>query len=64
MVKEFHRRHGENIKKLAEVPEKPVTAGAPDLLPAAKQRPPSEIKRLRRQVERDRAKQPANKAQT
>jgi hypothetical protein len=63
MVKDTHHRHGENIKKIAEVPEKPVSTGAPDILPPAGTRPPDEIKRIRRQVE-DQAKKPANQTQT
>jgi hypothetical protein len=63
MVKVTHHRHGENIKKMAEVPEKPVSAGAPDILPAAKQRPPDEIKRIRRQAERNRERKAENQTQ-
>lgn len=63
MVKDVHSRHGENIKKIAEIPERPVSAGAPDILPPAGQRPPEEIKRIRRQVERDRARKSANQSQ-
>jgi hypothetical protein len=63
MVKDVHHRHGENIKKIAQVPERPVSAGAPDILPPAKTRPPEEIKHIRRQVERDRLRKPANQAQ-
>jgi hypothetical protein len=63
MPKNIHQRHGENIKKMEKIPEKPVSTGAPDLLPEAGTRPPEEIKRIRRQVQRDQARKPANQAQ-
>jgi hypothetical protein len=60
MSKNIHSRHGENIKKMAEVPERPVSVGAPDILPEAGTRPPAEIKRIRREAERNRAGKAAN----
>lgn len=45
---------------MAEVPEKPVSTGAPDMLPAAGQRPPVEVKRIRREAERNRERKAAN----
>lgn len=63
MVKDTHHRHGENIKKIAEVPERPVSTGAPDILPAAGQRPPVEVKRIRREAERNRERKAANQTQ-
>jgi hypothetical protein len=64
MSKNIHSRHGENIKKMAEVPERPVSAGAPDILPPAGQRPPDEVKRIKRQAERNRERKAGNQTQT
>jgi hypothetical protein len=60
MSKNIHHRHGENIKKIAQVPEKPVSTGAPDLLPPAGGRSPDEVKRIRRQAERNHERKAAN----
>jgi hypothetical protein len=45
MPKNIHKRHGENIHKLEEIPEKPVLAKNPDLLTSSRDNiSPAQIK--------------------
>jgi len=47
MSKNIHKRHGENIHRMEEIPEKPVLGNSPDVsLPYQGNIPPAQIKRL------------------
>jgi hypothetical protein len=61
MSKNIHHRHGENINKMEQIPEKPIPTESPDLKTAARgSRSPSEIKRIRHQANKRRDETTAN----
>ena len=62
MPKNIHRRHGENIKRMEQIPEKPTPAESPDFKTAARgERSPAEIKRIRREANKSKNETTSNR---
>jgi len=65
MSKNIHKRHGENIHKMEEIPEKPVLGNSPDVsLPSQGNIPPAQIKRLTDKTTKRQNKKPLKKNKT
>ena len=51
--KHFHKCHGKNIKRIEQVPEKPVIGKYPDAsLNSQGNRPPTQLKQIRKEAEK------------
>jgi hypothetical protein len=65
MPKNIHKQHGENIKKMGQIPENPARAGPSDLVIVSKGNiPPGQMKRITNKTPKPKAKKPSNQTQT